>query len=106
MKNNPSINIGNNSKYEPNVGLFLTELRKDILKISIDDLVFYFNWSNEKYYQQIVNGYKDKQKNIKYKHPTVKYLFSGLNYAMDNFEIFKDNKEKIKQLMTKHLIKF
>lgn len=64
-------------------------------------------WNNEKYYQQMVNGYKDnKTKEKKYKQPTVYYLFKALNYAMNNSELFIKNKKAIKSLIDKYIIKW
>ncbi|MGL4950583.1 MAG: hypothetical protein ACRC4M_01955 [Mycoplasma sp.] len=93
-------------QFTPNVKAFLMELRNDVLKISIEEMVYYFGWNNEKYYQQIVNGYKDKDGIKKYKNPTVNYLFLGLNAAMNTHKIFIDNKDAIDALIKKHIIKY
>ena len=92
--------------YSPDIANFLVELRCNILNITIDQLAYYFSWTNEKYYQQIVNGYKDKNGVKKFKQPTIKYLFRSLNYAMNNFSIFKNNKKEIIELIYKYLLKF
>ncbi len=84
----------------------MIELRTNVLNISISELVEIFQWSNEKYYQQIVNGYKDADGNKKYKQPTINYLFSSLNFAMNNNELFIANKSKIKDLLFKYIIRF
>lgn len=90
----------------PNVRLFLIELRTNILCCTIQKLVYYMNWSNDKYYDQIINGYKSKDNEKKFKKPTVDYLFSGLNHAFKHYKEFKDNKDKIMNLIFKYLIKF
>ncbi len=81
-------------------------MRVNILNISVEKLVDYMGWSNEKYYQQIVNGYKDKNGIKKYKQPTINYLFKSLNYAMNNHDIFLKNKKQINELINKHIIKW
>ncbi len=97
----------NDACYEPDVKAFLIELRKDILCISIEEFIEHMGWNNEKYYQQIVNGYKDnKTKEKKYKQPTVFYLFKALNYAMNNSKLFIENKKHIERLIYKHIIKW
>lgn len=64
------------------------------------------NWANEKYYDQIVNGYYDQKTRIKkYKQPTVNYLFTGLNYAINNFDEVKQHQNLIIKLIFKWLIK-
>ena len=93
-------------KYYPDVAKFLTILRNEILKISIEELIITLDWNNEKYYQMIVNGYKDQHGNKKYKQPTVNYLFTGLNNAMNNNKKFKENKDKIINLINKYIMKF
>ena len=92
--------------YEPDIKSFLIELRTKILNISIDKFVSYMNWSNEKYYQQIVNGYKTKEGIRKYKHPTINYLFSSLNYAMNNHDVFIKHKNDINKLIFKYIVKW
>lgn len=92
-------------QYMPNVSAFLFELRTVVLKITIDELIFNLNWKNEKYYQQIVNGYNCNGTR-KYKQPTINHLFTGLNFAVENFPIWKDKTEDIKALINKYLIKF
>lgn len=92
--------------YEPNIKEFLIELRTNILKISVEKLIDYMGWNNEKYYQQMVNGYKDKNGIKKYKQPTVYYLFKSLNYAMNNHDLFIKNKKEINKLINKHIIKW
>ena len=65
------------------------------------------NWSNEKYYNKIVNGQIDKKDNSKkYSEPTVKWLFESLNHAFKYYEEFQDNKEKIIKLIYKYIIRF
>lgn len=102
----PFQNFIDEQLYSPDIANFLVELRCNILNITIDQLVYYFSWTNEKYYQQIVNGYKDKNGVKKFKQPTIKYLFTSLNYAMNNFSIFKNNKKEINELIYKYLLKF
>lgn len=93
-------------KFKPDIKQFLIELRVNILKVSIDELINYMGWSNEKYYQQIVNGYKDKNGKKKYKQPTIQYLFTSLNYAMNNYDLFIGNKNQIEELIRRHIIKW
>ncbi len=92
--------------YQPDVRAFLIELRTEILHISIDQLVTIFQWNNEKYYQQIVNGYKDKNGVRKYKNPTINYLFGALNYAMSTNQLFISHQKAIEKLIKKHLLKY
>ena len=61
-------------------------------------------WNDEKYFQQIVYGYKDKDKNRKYKKPTIDYLFKGINYAIANYDYINNQYEEILKFVTKHLI--
>lgn len=63
------------------------------------------DWSNEKYYQQIVNGYHIHGEK-KYKNPTINHVFRGLNYAVKNFEIWKSKENEIKALIFKYIILF
>ncbi len=92
--------------YEPDVRTFLIELRTKVLNISIDQLISIFQWNNEKYYQQIVNGYKDKNGVRKYKNPTINYLFGALNYAMQTNDLFKSKQKEIEKLIKKYLLKY
>lgn len=77
-----------------------------MLNITIEELVSSMKLNNEKYYQQIINGYKDKDGNKKYKQPTIKYIFTGINYAMNTFDEWKIKEKEIKELVYKYLIKF
>lgn len=76
------------------------------MNITINELVYNMNLNNEKYYQQIVNGYKDKNGVRRYKQPTIKYIFSGLNFAINNFDNWQLKREEIIDLIFKYIIKF
>ena len=77
-----------------------------MLNITIEELVSSMKLNNEKYYQQIINGYKDKDGNKKYKQPTIKYIFTGINYAMNTCDEWNIKEKEIKELVYKYLIKF
>lgn len=102
----PHEEISQDKLFVPEIHKFIHELRVNVLKITINELVYNMNLSNEKYYQQIVNGYKDKNGILKYKQPTIKYIFSGLNYAINNFDNWKSKREQIINLIFKYIIKF
>lgn len=104
--NPPPTNLLENELFVPEINKFIHKLRVDVLNITINELVYNMNLNNEKYYQQIVNGYKDKDGVLRYKQPTIKYIFSGLNFAMNNFDNWKSKKEEINNLIFKYIIKF
>ncbi len=102
----PPQNVLDVELYQPDVRNFLIELRTNVLNISIDQLISIFQWNNEKYYQQIVNGYKDKDGVRKYKNPTINYLFGAINYAMQTNELFIKKRKEIELLIKKYLLKY
>ena len=73
--------------------------------MTIDEFVTSMGWTNEKYYQQIVNGYSYNGE-IRKKKPTINYIFTSLNYAIENNENFRKNRDEIKKLINKYIIKF
>ena len=96
----------NESLYQPDVGEFLDKLRKNIFNCTIEKLVYYMDWKNEKYYYQIVNGCKDGNGNKKLKNPTINYVFGGLNFALKNFEEVQEKRQEIIDLIFKYIIKY
>lgn len=64
------------------------------------------DWKNEKYYDQIVNGYRDSYGNKKLKNPTIDYIFTGLNFALKNFNEVKEKRQEIIDLIFKYIIKY
>ncbi len=91
-------------KFLPELRQFIEVLRKDILKVTIEQLVVMMDWSNEKYYSKIMNGYMCNGIK-KYSEPSVNYIFRGLNYAFANHEEFRINKNKIEEAFYKYIWK-
>lgn len=97
-------NTKNNLHQYPDIKKFILELRIDILNISIEKFISSMNWKNEKYYCQIINGYKDKNNILKYKNPTISFLFKGIAFAMENDDLWKSKKNEINDLIIRTLI--
>lgn len=81
----------------------LEEIRK-ILALSIEDFVYQMNWPNAKYYDYIKNGRKRPGSKLKQvAHPTIKKVFVGINYALQNYENWKTEEKKIIQIVNQFL---
>lgn len=88
---------------EINEAMMLEEIR-NILALSIEDFVYQMNWPNTKYYDYIKNGRKRPGSSVKQiAHPTIKKVFVGINYALQNYDHWKKEEEKIVKIVNQFL---
>ena len=105
MKNkSKTIGGGGYKQHLPNTKLFITELRKNLLDLTIEDFIFQMGWNNVQFYQKIINGYYDKNNERKYSIPTVNILFGGISHAIYNFDNWKNKEKEINDLIKKHFL--
>lgn len=87
-----------------NEAAMLEEIR-ELLDLTIEDFVYQMNWPNSKYYDYIKHGRKrGKKLPKKPTHPTIHKVFTGINYAIANFDHWKEKSSEITAIVIVHLL--
>ncbi len=87
-----------------NESKMLEEIR-NLLNLTIEDFVYQMNWPNSKYYDYIKNGRKRPGENKKkVTHPTINKVFTGINYAIDNYKHWKEHSSTITAIVITYLM--
>lgn len=82
----------------------LEEIRL-LLGLTIESFAYEMDWPNPKYYNYIKNGRKRSETNkIQKSHPTIYKIFNGINYAIANYDHWKEQASTITALVIKYLL--
>ena len=82
----------------------LEEIRT-LLGLTIEEFTMDMNWPNAKYYDYIKNGYKrGKDMHKKCSHPTINKVFTGINHAINQCELWQEKSHEISKIVHKWLL--